>query len=258
MEKDELNIKQAPENQEIKNQEVPALYVISRERTKKTQEEIKAHPLLSKFYELLKTYKAKFSSSHVPMLVPPVPWSSTQRGGYLICPSEFRRMPNNDLGLAEKDYLLKKCNVAYPVFDSLNALGCTPWKVNQEILDLVIEVFNNQAAYPDILDDLSIPRHREMVRHPQSDCDNIAELMRKYHKKYSECSEMELEFVRDYIRDTNEVNKLKKEFFSLWCDVRDKLSIANHFRNDLMFFPHNIDFRGRVYPIGKIEFRISY
>ena len=254
VEKDELKIKQASESQGMLVTEVPALYIISRERTKKTQEEIKPHPLLSRFYELFKNYFSKFSSSHVPMLVPPLPWSSTQRGGNLVCPSEFRRMPFNELGYAEKEHLLKKCDVAYPVFDSLNILGCTPWKINEELLDLVIEVFNNQAAYADILDDLSIPRHREMVRCPQSDCDNIVELMRKYRRNYSGCSDYELESVREYMRDTAEVNKMKKEYFSLWCDVRDKLTIANHFRNDLMFFPHNIDFRGRVYPIGNVEF----
>ena len=239
VEKDELKIKQASESQGMLVTEVPALYIISRERTKKTQEEIKPHPLLSRFYELFKNYFSKFSSSHVPMLVPPLPWSSTQRGGNLVCPSEFRRMPFNELGYAEKEHLLKKCDVAYPVFDSLNILGCTPWKINEELLDLVIEVFNNQAAYADILDDLSIPRHREMVRCPQSDCDNIVELMRKYRRNYSGCSDYELESVREYMRDTAEVNKMKKEYFSLWCDVRDKLTIANHFRNDLMFFPHN-------------------
>ena len=254
VEKEELKIKQASESQGMLVTEVPALYIISRERTKKTQEEIKPHPLLSKFYELFKNYFSKFSGSHVPMLVPPLPWSSTQRGGNLVCPSEFRRMPFNELGYAEKEHLLKKCDMAYPVFDSLNILGCTPWKINEELLDLVIEVFNNQAAYADILDDLSIPRHREMVRCPQSDCDNIVELMRKYRRNYSGCSDYELESVREYMRDTAEVNKMKKEYFSLWCDVRDKLTIANHFRNDLMFFPHNIDFRGRVYPIGNVKF----
>ena len=126
--------------------------------------------------------------------------------------------------------------MAYPVFDSLNILGCTPWKINEELLDLVIEVFNNQAGYADILDDLSIPRHREMVRCPQSDCDNIVELMRKYRRNYSGCSDYELESVREYMRDTAEVNKMKKEYFSLWCDVVFLIgSSSRHCIFDLLF-----------------------
>ena len=52
-------------------------------------------------------------------------------------------------------------------------------------------------------------------------------------------------------REIAEYNKVKAETYSLWCDILYKLSIANHFRDDIMYFPHNIDFRGRVYPIGK-------
>ena len=235
----------------------PALYVISRERAAQTTEEVKPHPLIDNFYQLIKDYFSKFSASHVPMVVPSLPWNSHSRGGYLICTSEFRRMPHNDLGIKKLDELLDKVNVAYPVFDSLNQLGSTPWKVNQEVLDLVINVFHNQKDFDDVLDDLSVPRHRDMVRKPSANCDNIDELQRKKRRNFSDCTSEELELIAEYQRDVNEVNKLKKEYFSLWCDLRDKLSIANHFRNELIFYPHNIDFRGRVYPIGNHFFTNS-
>ena len=51
-------------------------------------------------------------------------------------------------------------------------------------------------------------------------------------------------------RDMAEYKKVKSETYSLWCDILYKLSIANHFRDEIMYFPHNIDFRGRVYPIA--------
>ena len=51
-------------------------------------------------------------------------------------------------------------------------------------------------------------------------------------------------------RDMAEYRKVKSETYSLWCDILYKLSIANHFRDEIMYFPHNIDFRGRVYPIA--------
>ena len=37
--------------------------------------------------------------------------------------------------------------------------------------------------------------------------------------------------------------------YSLWCDCLYRLSIANHFRNRTFWFPHNLDFRGRTYPV---------
>jgi DNA-directed RNA polymerase len=41
--------------------------------------------------------------------------------------------------------------------------------------------------------------------------------------------------------------KHKKEMHSLWCTELYRLSIANKFRNEVFWFPHNIDFRGRAY-----------
>jgi DNA-directed RNA polymerase len=39
------------------------------------------------------------------------------------------------------------------------------------------------------------------------------------------------------------------EMYSLWCDALYRLSLANHFRDRVFWLPHNMDFRGRVYPI---------
>ncbi|KAH7960437.1 hypothetical protein HPB49_019575 [Dermacentor silvarum] len=55
----------------------------------------------------------------------------------------------------------------------------------------------------------------------------------------------------DKIKVTRErmLNKRRRaEMYSLWCDALYKLSIANHFRDKVFWFPHNMDFRGRVYP----------
>ena len=35
----------------------------------------------------------------------------------------------------------------------------------------------------------------------------------------------------------------------MWSDSLYRLSIANHYRDRVLYFPHNIDFRGRVYPL---------
>ena len=36
---------------------------------------------------------------------------------------------------------------------------------------------------------------------------------------------------------------------SLRCDIMLKLSVAREFQDEKMYFPHNMDFRGRAYPI---------
>lgn len=43
---------------------------------------------------------------------------------------------------------------------------------------------------------------------------------------------------------------LRNESNSLWCWLMYRIVLANHFRNNILYFPHNMDFRGRVYPIS--------
>ena len=47
--------------------------------------------------------------------------------------------------------------------------GSTPWKINQEVLDLVIKVFMNQSNHESILNDLSISRNPELLEEPTMD-----------------------------------------------------------------------------------------
>lgn len=37
---------------------------------------------------------------------------------------------------------------------------------------------------------------------------------------------------------------------SLHCWLVYRLTLANHFADSVLYFPHNIDFRGRAYPIS--------
>ena len=50
--------------------------------------------------------------------------------------------------------------------DSLNQLGSTPWKVNERVLDVAIDVFNHQDKHEEWLNVLAIPRHEDMIEEP--------------------------------------------------------------------------------------------
>ena len=81
------------------------------------------HPRVSQIYENFKLEKLKFPIWSVPMIVPPLPWISTKRGGFLTRPYEFTRLPKSDLKTGEIIEWEKRNDKAYPVFDSLNQLG---------------------------------------------------------------------------------------------------------------------------------------
>ena len=45
------------------------------------------------------------------------------------------------------------------------------------------------------------------------------------------------------------VKKKNLELHSLRCDLTIKLKVAEKFLNDTIYFPSNLDFRGRAYPV---------
>ena len=59
-------------------------------------------------------------------------------GGFLLENTSFvRAAEDSSLSPLEVNALDNRLMSAYPVFDSLNQLGSTPWKINVPVLDLV-------------------------------------------------------------------------------------------------------------------------
>jgi len=54
---------------------------------------------------------------------------------------------------------------------------------------------------------------------------------------------------QQFINKKSVYAQVKSESYSLWCDVLYRLSLAHHFKEQVLWFPHNIDFRGRCYPL---------
>lgn len=204
---------------------VPALYNIYRTAGVRTKEEIKPHPLLSKMYREASLEELAFDVGLVPMVCPPLPWSDVNSGIFLLTQTPLVRLPE---AAQQQKLVLEETPVEqlYPSFDSLNILGLCPWRINKPVLDLVIEVFLNKGS-----SELDIPI-------PPSECPAPA----KFEPGMNRAEKAKV--ARERL-----LNKRRRaEMYSLWCDGLYKLSIANHFRDKVFWFPHNMDFRGRVYP----------
>ncbi|KAF3555576.1 hypothetical protein F2Q69_00016601 [Brassica cretica] len=72
---------------------------------------------------------------YVPMLVPPKRWKGYDKGGYLFLPSYIMRTH----GSKKQQDALKDISskTAHRVFEALDTLGNTKWRVNRKILDVV-------------------------------------------------------------------------------------------------------------------------
>ncbi|GFU20587.1 DNA-directed RNA polymerase, mitochondrial [Nephila pilipes] len=191
----------------------------------KISRHIGTHDLLCKLYRDAKLDYLEFDTTLVPMLSPPKPWIKCDSGGLLITTTPFIRL--NDHAIHQTSYYSKvPSKNLNPCFDSLNSLSLCPWIINKPVLNAIISVFQKGGD-----------EHLDVPLNP----DNFSSAP----KIVSTMSQKEKAIIWKHKR---ELKKKKCEASSLWFDCLYKLSIANHFRDKIFWFPHNLDFRGRTYP----------
>ncbi|XGW11611.1 hypothetical protein V3C99_012808 [Haemonchus contortus] len=188
-----------------------------------------------------------FPTHQLPMTVPPRPWCDGGLGGpeytrrtlILRNLQEYRQIDIN----YQMRKRLKSRVQARPVFDALNQLGSTPWRINEPMLEVLCQVFemSSDVSKAELLDTLAVPLRSDTVEVPEF-VEFFGEEIRDGQidkPKYAEYSKRKAEAI-----------KLRNELNSLWCWMKYRIVLARHFRGQTLFFPHNMDFRGRVYPIS--------
>ncbi|KAJ2797152.1 DNA-directed RNA polymerase, partial [Coemansia guatemalensis] len=163
---------------------------------------------------------------HLPMLVPPRPWLSYNSGGYLTRDEPCMRMQDNHEQLR---YLKRASNEdrLTTLLTGLDALGMTRWAINHTVFAAVKRAWNSGHAVAEI------PASVYNAPEPQKPDDFETNKQAKF-KYYAEMREWRNAHANQH---------------SQRCDCNYKIEIAQAFLNHTMFFPHNIDFRGRAYPI---------
>ncbi|XP_076275662.1 mitochondrial RNA polymerase isoform X2 [Rhynchophorus ferrugineus] len=205
---------------------LPAFYTIFRNQGRLVKEEVKPHPVLSKLYKASLPETLTFLTSEVPMVCPPVPWTSMTNGGYIIAPTDVVRLPYQ--ATLQKKIMSEVDPVQlYPSLDALNQLASVPWKVNTRVLDIILKVFRSGGSAK-----LDVPEPPSALL----PLPPITPNMDKAEKQH-------------IFRQKLQQKRKKAEMYSLWSDCLYRLSLAEHFRNDIFWLPHNMDFRGRVYPV---------
>lgn len=162
----------------------------------------------------------------LPMLVPPRPWRSYNDGGYLFSQNNIVRIKDS----AETTAYLRAAsdmNNLDPIYDGLNVLGNTAWTVNRKVFDVISKVWNTGEEYldiPPIIEEPDLPSPLPLNAEPSEKAD--------YQRR-----------VRKAVNDAASARSQR-------CDTNYKLEIARGFIGEKLFFPHNVDFRGRAYPIS--------
>ncbi|XVF43309.1 hypothetical protein PTKIN_Ptkin02bG0030000 [Pterospermum kingtungense] len=160
---------------------------------------------------------------YMPMLVPPQNWTGYDRGAYLFLPSYVMRTH----GAKQQRETVKRTprKQLEPVFEALDTLGNTKWRINKRVLGVVDRIWANGGRIADLVDREDVPLPEE------PDTEDEAEIQKWKWK-------------------VKAVKKENNERHSQRCDVELKLAVARKMKDeDGFYYPHNLDFRGRAYPM---------
>lgn len=185
---------------------------------------------VAKYVEYQDAYLADLMMEHRPMIIPPKPWTNPFDGGYYI----NLKKPLQLVRMSAKD-----CNTLYSdvdmptVYKAVNAIQNTAWHINNRVL----EVANAVCSWEHIPEALEMPTANPAeppVRPIEADTNK--DIQREWRQAMT-----------SYYQEDN---KRKAKRILVNCILK----LANDFKDDeAIYFPHNLDFRGRVYPVTLIH-----
>ncbi|AIK68488.1 DNA-directed RNA polymerase [Mesorhizobium phage vB_MloP_Lo5R7ANS] len=162
----------------------------------------------------------------LPTLIPPKEWTGLSGGGYytdLDRPLPLvRRARPDQLRLLQKADLTK-------VLRGLNAIQQTPWQINGAILDVMMELAKSDAGIAGL-----VPGDKPLPERPPN-IDTDADVLREWKWAARDVYAENLQLRQDRLK--------QQQMFDL----------AERFRPEpAIYFPHNLDFRGRAYPVPDV------
>ncbi|KAF2083461.1 DNA/RNA polymerase [Saccharata proteae CBS 121410] len=164
-----------------------------------------------------------------PMVVEPKPWTGIREGGFLRYPVTFVREKGQDE--QQRAYTLAAIERGDmdQVLHGANVLGKTPWRINKQIFAIAVEAWNTGEAIASIAPEN--PRY-EYPPEPGPEAGRVERAK--------------------WRREVNKIENEKSGFHSQRCFQNFQFEVARAFKDEVFYFPHNVDFRGRAYPIPPI------
>jgi DNA-directed RNA polymerase len=177
---------------------------------------------------------ALLSPVHLPMIHKPREWRHPYSGGYLTDTLRVRLVRTRN-----RQYLdeLGSLDLA-PVLDAVNLIQSTAWRINRPVLEVMQTLWDQQVAaggLPQRFDNPLPPRPAGIPAEAKAadlDIDQQEELKgwkiraAKIHAENASLASARVQFAQ-------------------------KLHVADRFKaEEAIYFPHYLDFRGRVYPFA--------
>lgn len=170
-----------------------------------------------------------------PTIIPPKPWESYEEGGYygeLQSSTSLLRLRDQRTAFGKR-YLKKLGQMELAsVRKAINSIQSTPWKINAKILEVmqrIVELGGGRAGIPYINE---APKPMILPENPSEEqLKDYRKVMVGYYKDETSRKSLALRAIGN-IKTAEEFSKY-----------------------DQIYFPCNMDFRGRVYPLPSFSFQ---
>jgi DNA-directed RNA polymerase len=199
---------------------------------------IKYKCTLSKIIVAKLSLEAAVAFYPLAMLEPPIPWTwdpETKEliGGYAHF--QYPLVRSNHFDINYNKY-------SQGIFDRANYIQQTPWIVNEEVLAQLIE-------------DTKLPKKADFLKMEYPDTTNCKwDINLKEPHELTDKEVLELQTNREYAKTQIELYDAERGDYESavgkYRAIKLAIQIAEKYVGETLYFPHNYDFRGRIYPIS--------
>ncbi|KAK0620481.1 hypothetical protein B0T14DRAFT_432876 [Immersiella caudata] len=217
-------VREHPVTKEIISQIQPAFHHTSQLRRGKKIGMITPNKAVADL--LTREPRGEVLARHLPMVCQPDPWTKFDKGGFLESASSILRIK---LGEKDQEHYARAAIAngdMDQVMRGLDVLGKTAWSINRPVFNVMLEAWNSGEAIANFP-----PAHPTATIPPEPD-GNEDPIARRLWLKEIKAAEQE-----------------KQGLHSVRCYINFQMEIARAFRDQTFYFPHNLDFRGRAYPM---------
>ncbi|KAL9009782.1 MAG: hypothetical protein Q9173_005218 [Seirophora scorigena] len=169
---------------------------------------------------------ASLAQKYLPMVVEPKSWVNFREGGYLTSTEPMVRLRQCDEQSRRYITVAVDNGDMAQVCGGLDVLSRTPWQINGPVLETMLEAWNRGEAIGNIAPE------NPHIDHPAKPAEGDGSA----HTRW--------------LRELKEIGHKKAGYKSERCFQNFQLEIARAYLNETFYFPHNVDFRGRAYPMS--------
>ncbi|KAK4130723.1 DNA/RNA polymerase [Trichocladium antarcticum] len=163
---------------------------------------------------------------HLPMVVEPEPWTKFETGGFIQCPNPLVRLKHHERDQKIYAQAAIERGDMEQMMRGLDVLGKTAWRINPQVFDVMLGAWNTGEEFANLP---ALDPQFPMPIEPDSTDDPMQR--------------------RLWLKAIKAIENEKSGLHSVRCFMNFQLEIARAFRDQTFYFPHNLDFRGRAYPL---------